>query len=76
MYKFSMHNSSMRLFLTAALTLGALAFAEIPRQMGIDRDAFALLRQDFVAFDPLYPEEGESRVRDNYRSTLEALGAP
>jgi hypothetical protein len=44
--------------------------------MGLDRDAFAWLRQDFVAFDPHYPEERESRVGDNYRSTLEALGAP
>jgi hypothetical protein len=66
MYKFSMHNSSMRLFLTAALTLGAPAFAETPRQMGVDRDAFALLRQDFVAFDPHYPEERESRVTRTY----------
>lgn len=66
MHKFYVHKSCMRLFLTEVLTLGALAFAEIPRQMGVDRDAFALLQQDFVAFDPHCTEERESRVARTY----------
>ena len=34
--------------------------------MGVDRHAVGLLRQDFAAFDPPYPEERESRVMRTY----------
>ncbi|MGA8344901.1 MAG: hypothetical protein WB781_23425 [Candidatus Sulfotelmatobacter sp.] len=56
----------MRLLLTVVLILGSAASAEIPRQTAVDRDAFALLQQDFVAFNPHYKDQREPRVGRTY----------
>ncbi|MFZ0863265.1 MAG: hypothetical protein WCA27_06670 [Candidatus Sulfotelmatobacter sp.] len=56
----------MRLLLTVVLILGSAASVEIPRQTAVDRDAFALLQQDFVAFNPHYKDQREPRVGRTY----------
>lgn len=56
----------MRLLLPLILVLGSAGLSENPRAPEVDRDAFALLEQDFVAFNPHYREERESRVASTY----------
>jgi hypothetical protein len=51
-----------RLRLMIALAIGPVALAQLPRQTTLDRDAYALLEQDFVAFNAHYKAEHESRV--------------
>jgi hypothetical protein len=51
------------LILLLANTLpAALAAAQTPQQLVLDRDASTLLQQDFIAFDSHYKEEREARV--------------
>jgi hypothetical protein len=52
----------MRLSFTLILFLASLASAQTPQQLALDRDASTLLEQDFIAFNPHYTEEHESRV--------------
>ena len=52
----------MRFLLIVLLTLSALSFAEVSHQTDLDRAAFALLQQDFTAFDPHYEAEHQLRV--------------
>jgi hypothetical protein len=52
----------MRLLLPFTLAIASLASAQSPAQLALDRDAFTLLEQDFLAFNPHYKEEHESRV--------------
>jgi len=61
MYKFS-----MRFLLALILLLESPAVSQTPRPASVDRDAFALLEQDFVAFNPHYKEEREPRVARTY----------
>lgn len=55
----------MRLLLNLFFVIvipGALASAQTAQQLALDRDASALLEQDFLVFDPHYKEEREARV--------------
>ncbi len=45
-----------------ALVFALTASAQTPRVPAVDRDANALLEQDFIAFNPRYKEEREPRV--------------
>ncbi len=55
-------NLPTRRFLPLFLVLGSIASAENPRPPVVDRDANALLEQDFLAFNPRYNEERQSRI--------------
>lgn len=61
MYKFS-----MKLLFGLILLVVLPAFSELPPQAVLDRDAYSLLEQDFVAFNPHYKEEREPRVARTY----------
>ncbi len=52
----------MRLRSILILSLATFASAQASQQLALDRDASSLLEQDFVAFNPHYKEEHESRV--------------
>lgn len=52
----------MKFLITVALTLSALASASVSQQTDLDRNAFALLQQDFTVFDPHYEAEHGLRV--------------
>ena len=52
----------MRFFFILLLANAALVSAQAPQQLALDHDASSLLEQDFIAFDPHYREERESRV--------------
>ncbi len=52
----------MRFFFILFLANAALASSQTSQQLALDRDASSLLEQDFIAFDPHYREERESRV--------------
>ena len=45
------------------MAVSVSALGQTSRQMALDRDAFSLLEQDFVVFNPHYKEERESRVQ-------------
>jgi hypothetical protein len=47
---------------SANVLAAALASAQTPQQLALDRDAWSLLEQDFIAFNPHYKEEREARV--------------
>ena len=52
----------MKLLLLLLLALGSVCLGQTPRQLAVDRDAYAMLEQDFIAFNPHYKEEHETRV--------------
>ena len=55
-----------RMFFLVFFLAGSLAVSQTPRPMALDRDAFALLEQDFVVFNPHYKEDREPRVARTY----------
>jgi hypothetical protein len=61
-----MYRSTMKFLGVFLLLLWPAAFSQTSRQTMLDRDAFALLQQDFVAFDSHYKEEREPRVARTY----------
>ncbi len=48
--------------MTLTLAMGMVASGQTPPQAALDRDAYPLLEQDFVAFNPHYKAEHETRV--------------
>ncbi len=61
-----MYKSAMRLLVGILALLGSASSSQVSHQSTLDRDAFALLQQDFVAFDSHYKEEREPRVARTY----------